>query len=174
MGKHLEAALVAISVVAALASGCGPGAAERGAPAAVAAKGALQVGSAIDVGRAAGALRAHFQASGQGLTANGDRHAFAINDRGAVLLRRLPTPLERRQDLVARARDRGVVAGGVATRQRVGVRPATVAALSAALSFETVSVARSGSEFVASGVPASLAADGSAVRAFASCRSRSR
>ena len=153
MGKNLGVSLVAISVVATLASGCGPGGAERAAPSAAAAKGALRVGPAIDVGRAAGALRAHFRASAQGLTANGDCHAFAISDRGAVLLRRVPTPLERRKDLLDRARNRAPHLGAVATGQRLGGRPATVPAPSAALSFETVSVARSGSEFVASGVP---------------------
>lgn len=174
VGKKLEATWVAISVVAAtLASGCGPGAAERGAPTAeAAAKGGLQVGPPIDVARAAGALRPRFRAGAQGLTASGDRHAFAISDGGAVLLRRVPTAIERRKDLVARARDRARVLVGVAAGQRLGVRPATAPAPSAALSFETVSVARSGNECVASGVRASLAADGSAVRAFASCRER--
>jgi len=121
------------------------------------------------------AQRARFHAGAHGLTAAGERHAFQISATGAVRLQRTPTPLEQRNQLVARAQNRArslTAAGAPALLARPGAATATATATNAALAFQTVSIGRAGNECVTAGATATLAADGSAVRTFAGCRER--
>ncbi|HWA75199.1 MAG TPA: hypothetical protein VG937_22835 [Polyangiaceae bacterium] len=117
----------------------------------------LRVGASVDVRRAASAEALRFHGGKTQVAAAGLRHRFEIRD-GVVHVQRLPAPVERRRELLARVKPSALFA------PRSSTAPA--------LELETQSISRAGYECIERAVPTAIRDDGGAQRVFSSCAER--